>query len=137
MISPLLYKVSGIAHKGLRSGRLRFFTTWFNRIAFIVLHPSARTPRTPIPILLETVPEGTTGHLRLLYCPWDTVTLDTAEILSDAAILASAIKDMFTLGVGAKSSAGFGAATINKPKIINVGLPDSFNADLRNWLTTP
>ena len=124
-------------HKDLRSGRLRFFTTRFDKIGFIVLHPSARTPKTPIPILYETVPANTTGHFRLLYCPWDAVTPDPAEIESDAAILVAAIKDMFTLGVGAKSSAGFGAAFIQTPAIDTVGLPPAFAKNLSGWLVTP
>jgi len=123
--------------KDHRSGRLRLFTTRFDSIGFVVIHPSARMPKKPIPILIETVPPKTQGRFRLLYCPWDTAAADLTDVEADALTIAETIKTMFLLGIGAKSSAGFGTATIGPPAISTVGLPAEFPKIIADRLVAP
>lgn len=102
--------------KAFRAGRLRFFTTRFARTGFAIIHPSSRTPRKGTPILYETVPGCTPGIFRLLYCPFDGAAAgDLArQVEEDAAAAGHSVRRMFELGLGAKSSAGFGEACVER-----------------------
>ncbi len=120
--------------ENLRSGRLRFFTTRFDKIGFIVLHPTPRAPGKSDPILYECVPPGTVGRFQLLYCPWDKLDSPQAEITQDAEDLAAALVRMFRLGIGAKSSAGFGEVTLQPAAITSRRLGPDFDQSLRENL---
>lgn len=58
--------------KRLRSGRLRFFPTFFDGISVGVINPHSRETRAGInPIPLEMVPPEASGLFTLLYVPFD------------------------------------------------------------------
>jgi len=100
-----------------QAGRLHFFPTFFDKIGLEVINPHDR--RTGVgargPILMECVPQGTTGDLFLLYVPFGPSGQSEkdrrAEVAEDLAIVAKGIQAMLTTyGFGAKISSGFGIA---------------------------
>lgn len=102
-------------------GRLRFFPTYFNRVALNMLNPHDRkTKAGKIPINLECVPGGSPGSLFILYCPFDLAGRKWDEIKyqveADMAFVKAAMKEMLEkTGFGAKTSSGFGRVHLNQP----------------------
>lgn len=100
----------------LRSGRLFFYPTFFNKVGFEVINPHDRKKRVgKNPILFECVPEGTSGYFTLLYVPFDLVGKDLKVIKSqakkDIELTCKGIDNMLTVyGFGARTSSGFGLA---------------------------
>lgn len=93
----------------LRSGRLHFFATFFDKIGLEVINPHNR--QTGVgergSILMECVPQGATGTFVLLYVPFGP--FDQREVAQDLAVAARGLQAMFTIyGFGAKTSSGFG-----------------------------
>ena len=109
-----LFGTSKGSGEALRAGRLRFFTTSFNQIGFAIMHPSGRKPKKGEPILYETVPPGTSGVFRVLYCPFDARWSDNieAELQDDMESAGKSVHRMFQAGIGAKSSSGFGEVSL-------------------------
>lgn len=98
-----------------QAGRLYFFPTFFNQIGLEVINPHDR--KTGVgkrgPILMECVPVGATGELRMLYAPFGPSERSEAdrrrEIAEDLEVLAQGVRAMLTVyGFGAKTSSGFG-----------------------------
>lgn len=98
-----------------QAGRLYFFPTFFNQIELEVINPHDR--KTGVgkrgPILMECVPAGATGELRMLYVPFGPSERSEAdrrrEIAEDLEVLAQGVRAMLTTyGFGAKTSSGFG-----------------------------
>ncbi|MFV9645528.1 MAG: RAMP superfamily CRISPR-associated protein [Desulfobacterales bacterium] len=102
--------------KGLRKGRLNFYSTFFDSIRLEVINPHNRkTKAGTLPIYIESVPEGTKGIFSLLYVPFDLMGRPEIEIRAQAAndlcMVAQGLNDMFTLyGFGAKTNSGYGVA---------------------------
>jgi CRISPR/Cas system CMR subunit Cmr6 (Cas7 group RAMP superfamily) len=99
-----------------RQGRLRFFPTYFSRVALAMLNPHDRKTRAgKNPINIECVPAGSPGRLFILYCPfdlagrkWDGIN---TEVEADEIFVGAAMKEMLEkTGFGAKTSSGFGKA---------------------------
>jgi CRISPR/Cas system CSM-associated protein Csm3 (group 7 of RAMP superfamily) len=114
--------------KDFQSGRLRFFTTRFSKIGFAVIHPSRRkVGKAGAPIFHEVVSAKAEGNFRLLHCPWDSAGRDRDSIAADSEAIAQAIRLMFELGIGAKSSSGFGTAIVKRGgscKAVGTGFAD-------------
>jgi CRISPR-associated protein Cmr2 len=92
-----------------QAGRLHFFATFFDKIGLEVINPHSRQSGVGErgPILIECVPQGTTGTLLLLYVPFGS--LDRREIAQDLEVTAQGLQAMLTTyGFGAKTSSGFG-----------------------------
>ena len=111
-------------------GRLVFYPTFFNLIGLDIIAPHDRETRTvKVPIQFEVVPRNAKGTFSLLYFPFDLIwhlysedkgEKDRAikEIKEDWEILAEAIPEMLTKwGVGAKTTAGYGIANIEKIEV--------------------
>jgi CRISPR-associated protein Cmr2 len=97
---------------GFFAGRLHFFATFFDKIGLEVINPHSRQSGVGErgPILIECVPQGTTGTLLLLYVP--SGSLDRREIAQDLEVTALGLQAMLTIyGFGAKTSSGFGVVT--------------------------
>lgn len=98
------------------AGRLYFYPTFFDKIALEVINPHNRkTGVGERPILMECVPQKTTGTLLLLYVPFGLITQGETERRTDVAqdfeVLTEGIQAMLTgYGFGAKTSSGFGLA---------------------------
>ncbi|NJR58657.1 MAG: hypothetical protein HC769_07195 [Cyanobacteria bacterium CRU_2_1] len=110
-------------HKKLKSGRLYFYPTFFDKIGLEVINPHDRKKGTgKNPILIECVPIGATGELVILYVPFWTVEKNQiteeerkqkqkTEVAEDLKLVAEGVKEMLTVyGFGAKTSSGFGIA---------------------------
>ncbi len=99
-----------------RSGRLRFFPSFFDDIGLEIINPHDREKKTGInPIYIESVPGGGKAQFRLLYIPLDIMAKPKAEITKEVAddweFLKQGVKDLFTIyGFGGKISSGFGVA---------------------------
>jgi len=94
---------------GFFAGRLHFFATFFDKLGLEVINPHNRQSGVGErgPILIECVPQGTTGTLLLLYVP--SGSLDRREVAHDLAVTAQGLHAMLTTcGFGAKTSSGFG-----------------------------
>jgi CRISPR-associated protein Cmr2 len=100
-------------HKKLKSGRLYFYPTFFDKIGLEVINPHSRKTGTgKNPILIECVPLGTTGKLVILYVPFGKV--QESEVAEDMKLVAEGVEAMLTVyGFGAKTSSGFGIAELN------------------------
>ncbi len=104
------------AQDWLRSGRLHFYPTFFDKVGLEVINPHDRKTRVgKNPILFESVPKGTSGCFTLLYVPFDLVGKDLGETGKQAAkdlkLICKGLHALFTVyGFGAKASSGFGAA---------------------------
>jgi len=121
-----------------QAGRLHFYSTFFDKISLEVINPHSRATGVGErgPILMECVPQGTTGDLVLLYVPFGPIEQTEAdrraEVAQDLEVLAESIQAMLTIyGFGAKTSSGFGTAEDHLPKrgtlALRVELP-SFDA---------
>ena len=99
---------------GLRSGRLYFYPTFFNKISLEVLNPHDRTIKAGTqPIYIESVPAGAEGTFSLLYVPFDLMgkrEVDVKEeVIKNLEVVFLAIRElMFAYGFSAKKSSGFG-----------------------------
>lgn len=99
-----------------RSGRLRFYPTFFTQIGLEVINPHSRdTGAGRQPIYFECVPVGTEGTFTLLYAPLDLIGRpeDEArtELAKDLTTVTQGVRAMLTVyGFGAKTSSGFGLA---------------------------
>jgi|YNPNPStandDraft_1061719.scaffolds.fasta_scaffold03895_3 CRISPR-associated protein Cmr2 len=94
---------------GFFAGRLHFFATFFDKIGLEVINPHNRQSGVGErgPILMECVPQGTTGTLLLLYVPFGSV--DQQQAAEDLEGVAHGLHAMLTTyGFGAKTSSGFG-----------------------------
>jgi CRISPR-associated protein Cmr2 len=99
-----------------QAGRLHFYSTFFDRISLEVINPHNRATGVGAksgPILMECVPQGTTGDLVLLYVPFGPIGQREkerrVEVAQDLELLAEGIRAMLTIyGFGAKTSSGFG-----------------------------
>ncbi len=95
-----------------QAGRLYFYPTFFNAIGLEVINPHNRATGVGDrgPILMECVPQGTTGDLVVLYVPFGTAPDHRpAEVAQDLEVLAAGIQAMLAMfGFGAKTSSGFG-----------------------------
>lgn len=100
----------------LRAGRLYFFPTFFSKIDLEIINPHDRDRKVGInPILIESVPEGTSGIFNILYVPYDLIGKDENEIknqvLEHIVLIIKGISAMFRdYGFGAKTSSGYGIA---------------------------
>lgn len=108
-----------------RRGRLACFPTYFDRIGLEIINPHKRATRVgTVPVTIEAVPAGATGHFALLYTPFDvgaataeevvvtpTVAALYAQMAVDLPIIAQAVHELLLLyGFGAKTSSGYGLA---------------------------
>ncbi|HXF65059.1 MAG TPA: RAMP superfamily CRISPR-associated protein [Caldilineaceae bacterium] len=100
-----------------QAGRLYFYPTFFERVGLEVINPHSRETGVGErgPILIECVPEGTTGTLLLLYVPFGPIESGEqerrAEVAQDLEALAEGVQALLTVyGFGAKTSSGFGMA---------------------------
>jgi len=98
-----------------QAGRLHFYSTFFDKLSLEVINPHDRATGVGKsgPILMECVPQGTTGDLVLLYVPFGPIEQSEAarhaEVAQDMEVLAEGIQAMLTIyGFGAKTSSGFG-----------------------------
>jgi len=115
-----------------QTGRLHFFPTFFEAIAREVINPHDRktdvgTPRGPI--LMECVPQGSTGELVLLYVPFGPMGQSEdekrAQVAQDLEVLAEGIKAMLTTyGFGAKTSSGYGVVEEEVEGTLLINFPD-------------
>jgi CRISPR-associated protein Cmr2 len=103
----------------LRAGRLHFFPTFFSKIDLEIINPHDRDRKVGTnPILMESVPEGTSGIFSLLYVPYDLIGKDDNEIknqvIGHIILIIKGIASMFRdYGFGAKTSSGYGIARSN------------------------
>lgn len=103
----------------LKRGRLYFFPTFFTKKSLEIINPHSRERRVgTVPILMESVPQDTTGFFTLLYVPFDLIGCDENEIKKqvseDTQLVSEGLKSMFTYyGFGAKTSSGYGTAYEN------------------------
>ncbi|NMA32033.1 MAG: hypothetical protein GX941_09565 [Candidatus Methanofastidiosa archaeon] len=100
----------------LKRGRLYFFPTFFTKKSLEIINPHSRERRVgTVPILMESVPQDTTGFFTLLYVPFDLIGCEENEIKKQVAcdiqLISEGLKSMFTYyGFGAKTSSGYGTA---------------------------
>ena len=98
------------------SGRLLFYSTFFDRIDVEVINPHSRKTKAGThPIYLECVPAGASGTFSLLYVPFDLIGRPEAEIKTQAGEdlrrVAEGLQAMFlTYGFSAKRTSGYGTA---------------------------
>jgi len=105
-----------------KRGRLTFYPTFFDKISLEVITPLDRETKTPSSglIYFETVPENTTGELRILYYPYDLIAVGAFDRIGtdakeDFEFLGEALGKMFyEIGFSAKKTSGFG--TVGKIK---------------------
>ncbi len=104
------------APEDFRAGRLYFYPTFFTMKGLEIINPQDRQTRAgSVPILFESVPEGTRGVFTLLYVPFDLIGKEEQEtrkqVAEDLQMVAPGLQAMFrTYGFGAKTSSGFGLA---------------------------
>lgn len=95
-------------------GCLYFYPTYFEDIGLEVINPHRRdTGAGTQPILMECVPKDTCGEFKLLYAPLTGSNRDVR--VSDLDIVVSGLWTLLAeVGIGAKTSSGFGLANIMK-----------------------
>jgi len=102
--------------EAFRAGRLYFYPTFFTMKGLEIINSQDRVTRAgSLPILFESVPEGTRGGFTLLYVSFDLIGKDDADtrkqVAEDLQLVATGLQAMFrTYGFGAKTSSGFGLA---------------------------
>ncbi len=96
------------------AGRLCFYSTFFNKIDFAVLAPHDRKKKSVVsPILYEAVPAGSKGRLQVAYVPYFPSEEAKVESEGDLKLFAGVVETTLNLlGIGAKTSSGFGGATV-------------------------
>lgn len=102
----------------IRSGRLIFYPTFWDRVGLEVINPHDRATRAGRqPIYLECAPAGAQGLFTLLYVPFDRAGLRGEEeerktveqVGQDLQAVALGLQAMLTIcGFGAKTSSGYG-----------------------------
>ena len=102
----------------IRSGRLYFYPTFWDRVGLEVINPHDRATRAGRqPIYLECAPSDAQGLFTLLYVPFDRVGLRGEEeerktveqVGQDLQAVALGLQAMLTIyGFGAKTSSGYG-----------------------------
>lgn len=103
----------------LRSGRLNFYPTFFDKISLEVINPHDRKTKAGTqPIYIESVPESASGTFSLLYVPFDLMGRQESavkeQIKKDMEIVSGALeKMMLTYGFSAKKGNGFGVVDRN------------------------
>lgn len=105
------------------SGRLHFFSTYFDRTAIEIINPHDRKSGTTAhgPILMEAVPAHKNAVFTLLYLfspdqGESSRVEQQALVAHDLTIIARGISAMMTIyGFGAKTSSGFGVAKEELP----------------------
>jgi CRISPR-associated protein Cmr2 len=113
-----------LTENGFLAGRLRFFPTYFDKVAVEVINPHDReTKAGKLPIYFEVADIGSQGDFALLYVPFDLVGQPRAqlraEMVRDFMVLGPALRAMFlTYGFGAKTSSGFGVV---KEQLVGTG----------------
>ncbi|MDM7911767.1 MAG: RAMP superfamily CRISPR-associated protein [Methanotrichaceae archaeon] len=117
-------------------GSLHFYPTYFDRIGLEVINPHDReTGAGKNPIYFECVPTDTSGSFTLLYVPLVGPEVSEGEAKEDLEAVARGIKAMMTrYGFGAKTSSGFGVATV-EPEEAKVEPSDFRDAWLSGWRT--
>jgi CRISPR-associated protein Cmr2 len=99
---------------GFLAGRLRFYSTFFDKVTVEVINPHDRVKKAgKLPIYFEAADIGAKGMFSLLYVPCDLIGKSTEEMTSEIAddlkVLGTALRAMLnTYGFGAKTSSGFG-----------------------------
>lgn len=116
----------------LRTGRLRFFPTFFTQKSLEVINPHDREAGVgQQPILLESVPSGAIGAFALLYIPFDRIGCNDEEtriqVAADLRLIGAGLRVMFRdTGFGAKTSNGFGIVHDSLTDgLINMLLPNA------------
>jgi CRISPR-associated protein Cmr2 len=110
------YKLSSDDPLPHHTGRLMFYSTFFNLIDVDVINPHSRKTRAGThPIYLECVPIGAQGTFSLLYVPFDLIGKEERDIkqqsLADLELIAEGLSAMFlTYGFSAKRTSGYGVA---------------------------
>jgi CRISPR-associated protein Cmr2 len=104
----------------IRSGRLYFYHTFWDRVGLEVINPHDRATRAGRqPIYLECARTGSQGLFTLLYVPFDRMGLRGEEeerktveqVGQDLQAVALGLQAMLTIyGFGAKTSSGYGLA---------------------------
>lgn len=95
---------------GGEAGRLILFASEFDKIGFVVISPHERKKKEGKPILYEAAPLGSKGVFQAAYCNWDGRS-GLKDAASDLKQVGETIGlAMGVLGIGAKTSSGFGAA---------------------------
>ena len=106
------------------SGRLHFFSSFFEKASMELINPHDRKSGTTAsgPILMEAVTKGQQSTFTLLYC-FTSVTSDQSEeqsimaVVKDIETICQGITAMMTVyGFGAKTSSGFGIARYILPE---------------------
>ena len=103
-------------HERLCAGRLHLFPTFFTKKGLEIINPHDRERRVgKKPILIESVPIGTSGLFTALYVPFDLMEKDGQDtkdrISTDICLISKGLKAMFRdYGFGAKTSSGYGTA---------------------------
>lgn len=101
--------------KPLQSGRLFFYSSFFDRTAFEIINPHNRLTGITQhgPILIEAVPAYQCSLFSLLYVPMfapdQTPGKIIDDLVTDMGLVAQGIQAMLTVyGFGAKTSSGYG-----------------------------
>lgn len=109
------------AKVGGRRARLNFYPTFLPGVSAEVINPHSRETKTGRnPIIIESVPAGTHGHLRVLCVPFDCVgaSVNVPELAGDFESAAAAVSLTLRLkGFGAKTSSGFGVADVHSASV--------------------
>jgi CRISPR-associated protein Cmr2 len=99
----------------LQSGRLSFYSSFFEKTAFEIINPHNRVTGITKhgPVLIEAAPAYQCSLFSLLYIPMFTPDLTPkkiiAEMVTDMELVAQGIEAMLTVyGFGAKTSSGYG-----------------------------
>jgi CRISPR-associated protein Cmr2 len=102
-------------NEALQSGRLSFYSSFFDKTAFEIINPHNRVTGITKhgPILIEAVPAYQCSLFSLLYVPMfapdQTPEKIIAEMVTDMELVAQGIQAMLTVyGFGAKTSSGYG-----------------------------
>jgi CRISPR-associated protein Cmr2 len=109
-----LFGNSRAAEDNFIAGRIQCFPTFFLKSGLEIINPHDRNRKVGTnPILIETIPKGTTGTFTLLYIPFDTIGMDNEKIRKQTAddlyLLAKTLRTIsMDYGIGAKTSSGFG-----------------------------
>ncbi|OAB62040.1 hypothetical protein AY599_22835 [Leptolyngbya valderiana BDU 20041] len=91
-----------------QAGYLYFYPTFFDKMGLEVINPHDRKKGTgKNPILLESVPIGTTGDFVILYVPFGKIK--EIQVARDLELVVRGVEAMLAVyGFGAKTSSGFG-----------------------------
>jgi len=122
------------------SGRLHFFSSFFDKVSMELINPHNRKSGTTAngPIMMEAVAKGQKSSFTLLYCfkpnrHDQSDKQSIIEVLKDFAVICQGITAMMTVyGIGAKTSSGFGVADSIMPNPgghLAIRIPEGKNSD--------